>query len=370
MGIKDIIKNMWSIQPPEENNLTQPMSGGNNYTVQQELKARIRNLYQNPSFGNGDLENTVYEEYYLMLFQKNYFVNLFDIETDDQEFRMAWNMFVENCFWYGDGALVNEGIKDVENGSMIVPVYIKERNYNKLGYLDKDFEYYYTAQILPMMGDSKMWKQKPDLNLKAIKNKSEDYVYAKWNMQGYGAWVWMYKFIKFQRELMFLTHGSAYLQKEIMFYKINNMDTVDDEIRTLYNPKINIVPTYGVDWSSGETKLENRWNTESLSTDRSMLINEVYDWFINKYYDLFGRKYNIDSKKERNISMEVEASQEQFDVLINETMKFMEMALKDCETKFGKKGTFKIYANQDNDKNEDGDSFDNEENGDGDSGIQ
>lgn len=351
MGIKSMLKNMWAIQPQEENNLTQPMSGGNNYAVQQELNARIRNLYQSPSFGNGSLEDTVYEEYYLMLFQKNYFVNLFDIETDDQEFRTAWNMFVETCFWYGDAVLINEGIAGVEGGSLLVPAYIKDRNFNKFGYLDKDFEYYYAAQILPMMGDNKMWKQKPDLNLKAMKNTGEDYVYGKWNMQGYGAWIWLYKFIKFQRELMFLTHGSAYLQKEIMFYKINNMDTVDDEIRTLYNPKINIVPTYGVDWSNGKTKLENRWNTESLSNDKSMLINEVYDWFMNKYYELFGRKYNVDSKRERNISSEVEASQEQFDIVINETMKFMEMALKQCKEKFGKKGEFKINVEKDKNSN-------------------
>lgn len=137
---------------------------------------------------------------------------------------------------------------------------------------------------------------------------------------------------------MYLTTGSAYLQKEIMFYKVNNTSTVDDEVKMLYNPKINIVPTMGINWENGDEELENRWMTDKLSHDSTMTINDVYDWTISKYYELFGRKYNIDFKKERNVSGEVEASQEQFDILINETKKYMEIALKQCEEKFGKKG--------------------------------
>lgn len=57
---------------------------------------------------------------------------------------------------------------------------------------------------------------------------------------------------------MYLTHGSAYLQKELFFYKINNTETIEDEIKTLYNPKINIVPTIGLNWEDGGVKMENR----------------------------------------------------------------------------------------------------------------
>lgn len=69
---------------------------------------------------------------------------------------------------------------------------------------------------------------------------------------------------------------------------------------------------------------------------------------MDKYYELFGRKHNVDFKKERNTTSEVDASQEQFDVIINETKKYLEIALKECETKFGKKGRFKIDVEFDN----------------------
>lgn len=353
MSVREKLKNWWSYQPPSKDELKQPITGGNNFQVQKEFQARLNNMLSSIDLSNDNLDSVVYDEYFLMIFQKNYFCNLFDIETDDIEFKKAWIIFVELCFWYGDAALINNGIEGIEDTTQLIPVYIKEKKYTPLGDIKKDFEYYDGGAILPLMGDSKMWKPKPSIDIKAKVNKSE-FVYGKWNTQAYGAWVWMYKFIKFQKELMYLTHGSAYLQKEIFFYKINNVDTIQDEIRTLYNPKINIVPTIGINWEGGETRLENRWLSDKLSNDPSMTINDVYDWHMDKYYELFGRKHNVDFKHERNVTSEVEASQEQFDVLINETKKYMEMVLKECEEKFGKKGVLKLdveynYENQEDD---------------------
>lgn len=340
MSITTKLKNWWSYQPPsKEGELNQPLTGGNNYTIQKEFKARINNMLNQINLSNDNLDQIVYDEYFLMLFQKNYFVNLFDIKTDDADFRKCWNLAVETAFWYGDFAIINKGISGMEDGSYLVPVYIAAKTHTPLGDIEKDFQYQYASNIIPLMSDSKMWGEKPDKSLIAnLMVNKDDFVYGKWNTQGYGAWVWMYKFIKLQKELMYLTTGSAYLQKEIMFYKVNNTSTVDDEVKMLYNPKINIVPTMGINWENGDEELENRWMTDKLSHDSTMTINDVYDWTISKYYELFGRKYNIDFKKERNVSGEVEASQEQFDILINETKKYMEIALKQCEEKFGKKG--------------------------------
>lgn len=345
MKIVDKIKNMWSYQPPSEDGkqLGEILTGGNNYSIKREFEARLNNMYSQIDLSNTNLDNVVYDEYFLMIFQKNYFVNLYDIETDDDDFRRVWNLAVETAFWYGDFAIINKGINGDKENSKLIPVYVANKSWDYIGNIEKDFEYQYSSRIIPMMGDSKMWSSSPDISKlgKLIKNK-DDYVYAKWNTQGYGAWVWMYKFIKLQKELMYLTTGSAYLQKELIFYKINNTSTVNDEIKMLYNPKMNIVPTMGVNWDKSSGELENRWMSDKLSQDGSMLINDVYDWTIQKYYELFGRKMNIDDKRERNVSDEVQASQEQFDILINETKKYMEIALKECEEKFGKKGVLKI----------------------------
>lgn len=341
MGIKEKFKNLWAYQPPSTDTLKQPLDGGNNFQVQQEFLARMNNLLSSIDTGNMNIDNVVYDEYFLMLFQKNYFVNLFDIETEDNDFKRVWNIFVELCFWFGEAAIINNGIEGVDNGTNLIPVYIKNKSYTPIGNIEKDFEYYLGAPILPMVGDTKFnFKNSDTWKLKSFKNKG-DFVYGKWNSQGYGCWVWMYKFIKFQRELMFLTHNSAYLQKEIMFYKVNNKSVVNNEIKQLYNPKSNIVYEMGVNWE-GDGKMENRWNVETPSNDKSMLINEVYDWHIQKYYELFGRRNNIDFKKERNITDEVNASQQQFDILINETRKFMEISLNELKTKFGKEGKFLI----------------------------
>lgn len=357
MSIREKLKNMWSYQPPSKDELKQPLTGGNNFQVQKEFQARINNMLSSIDIANDNLDNVVYDEYFLMLFQKNYFCNLFDIKTDDIDFHRAWIIFVELCFWYGEAAFINQGIEGIEDTTNIVPVYIKDKKYDAIGNINKNFEYYIGSAILPLMGDSKMWKAKPQFDGKALVNKN-DFVYGKWNTQAYGAWVWMYKFIKFQKDLMYLTHGSAYLQKEMMFYKINNTDTIEDEVKVLYNPKINIVPTIGINWDNKDkTALENRWMSDKLSSDPTVVINEVYDWHMDKYYELFGRKHNVDFKKERNVSSEVEASQEQFDVLINETKKYMEMVLKECKEKFGKSG--ELIINVEKDKNNDLQNDDN-----------
>lgn len=358
MGIRDILKNMWSYQPPSKDELKEPISGGNSWIARKELNARIDTMVNNIGLENQDLDQYVYDEYFLMLFQKNYFVNLFDIETDDVEFKKCWNLFVELCFWFGEAAIINNGIEGMDDTTSLVPVYLKEKKYRPLGDVDKDFTYYFGAPILPMMGDSKFQSKNPtSWGFKELKNKGE-FVYGKWNTQCYGAWVWMYKFIKFQKHLMYLTHGSAALQKEIMYFKINNTDTSDYEIKQVYNPKVNIIPILGVNWEDG-AKLTNRWGTDKISSEKSMLINDVYDWHIQKYYELFGRKWNVDAKPERNITKEVEASQEQFDVLINETKKYMEIALKECKEKFNVEGEFKSEIKDMSNENETPNNSDN-----------
>lgn len=364
MSITDRLKNWWSYQPPsKEGELNQPLTGGNNYTIQKEFKARMNNMLNQVNLSNDNLDSIVYDEYFLMLFQKNYFVNLFDIKTDDIEFRRCWNLAVETAFWYGDFAIINKGVSGVEEGEYLVPVYVASKTHTPLGGIEKDFKYQYASNIIPLMSDSKMWGEKPDSKVIAnLMVNKDDFVYGKWNTQGYGAWVWMYKFIRLQKELMYLAHGSAYLQKEILFYKVNNTDTVKDEIAMLYNPKMNIVPTMGISWDDENSALENRWLSDKLSHDSTMTINDVYDWTINKYYELFGRKYNIDSKRERNVTNEVEASQEQFAILINETKKYMEIALKECEEKFGKKGELLLDYERSLGENQEGNNEDEFEN--------
>lgn len=345
MNLKEKLKNMWSFQPKSESGekLGEVLTQGNSFTIRREFEARVNNMLNQIDLSNTNLDSVVYDEYFLLLFQKNYFVNLFDIETSDDNFRKCWNLAVETAFWYGDFAIINRGISGDKESTNLIPVYVAKKTHTPLGDIEKDFEYQYSSRIIPMMGDSKLQSKTPDIkHLGNLIKNNDDFVYGRWNTQAYGAWVWMYKFIKLQKELMYLTTGSAYLQKEILFYKINNTSTVNDEIKMIYNPKMNIIPTMGINWDKTSGELENRWMSDKLSHDPTMTINDVYDWTIQKYYELFGRKMNIDTKRERNISSEVEASQEQFDVLINETKKYLDVALNECKEKFGVEGVMKI----------------------------
>lgn len=359
MGIMDKIKQFGAFQPKSTSDIGDPITGGNNYTLRHELKARIDNLtnWFKQSHSRRNSDEFVYDEYFLMLFQKNYFVNLFDIETDDVEFKKCWNLFVELCFWFGDAAIINNGIKDLPDTTTLIPVYIKDKKYTPLGDIDKDFNYIAGGYIIPLIGENKGDVSK--LKLDYIKNVSDDFVYAKWNTQGYGAWVWLYKFIKFQKDLMKLTHNTAYLQREILFLNANNVDSIETDADQIYNPDTNVIVQLGVDWEN-DGKMNNRWMVDTPSNDKNMTINDVYDWHINTYYDLFGRRRNVDFKKERNVVSEVDASQEQFDILTNETFKYFEIALKECKDKFGKQGDFKFYGRDK--ENDNGDMFRDKEN--------
>lgn len=348
MSFKDRIKNLWSYQPPSNpEDVKEPLTGGNQFSLKQELKARVQtmlNWFKRPVRQNSD--SYVYDEYFLLLFQKNYFVNLFDIDTEDKDFKKCWNLFVELCFWYGDAAIINGGIDGLEDTTSLIPVYLKTKNFTPLGEIEKNFEYCYGAELIPLMnGDNKGNIDKMKLKYRINTN---EFVYGKWNTQCYGAWVWMYKFAKFQKDLMKMTHNSAYLQREILFMNVNNVGSVEDDANQIFNPDINVITQLGVDWEN-DGKMQNRWMVDAPSQDKTMTINEVYDWHINTYYDLFGRRRNVDFKKERNVVSEVDASQEQFDILVNETYKYMELALKECKEKFGKEGEFKYGGNSEKD---------------------
>lgn len=338
MSIKEKIKNWWTTQPESKDVLKQPLDKGNNFTIQKEFLARFNNMINSIDLSNNQLDDIIYDEYYLMLFQKNYFVNLYDIECEDKDFKKAWYLALEIAFFYGDFAFIN---KSIGSENKIVPVYLVEKTFDEIGNLESDFKYQNAIDIVPLISSSSNWKDRPDFKVKTFKN-SFDFVYGKWNAQSYGAWIWLYKFIKLQKQLMYLTTSSAYLQKEVLFYKVNNTDTVEDEIKSLYNPKTNIIKSIGVNWENNDAKMENRWMCDKLSKDSTMTINEVYDWHMQKWYEIFGRKYNVDFKKERNVTSEVDASQEQFDILQNETKKYLQIVLDECKEKWGINAIFRI----------------------------
>lgn len=60
---------------------------------------------------------------------------------------------------------------------------------------------------------------------------------------------------------------------------------------------------------------------------------EIYDGMLDAYYHLFGIRNNVDYKKERNVSSEVQASQSFFDRMENEYLKMFKIFMKDFKNK-------------------------------------
>ena len=85
-----------------------------------------------------------------------------------------------------------------------------------------------------------------------------------------------------------------------------------------------------------QEELSNRFASEDIaSTKTGTDAIDYYNKLISIYYHLFGRKINNDVKKERNISSEVEASQENYDVVQSDWLNQFAIFIEELKQKSG-----------------------------------
>ncbi|MBR2507993.1 MAG: hypothetical protein IKB98_00255 [Clostridia bacterium] len=132
------------------------------------------------------------------------------------------------------------------------------------------------------------------------------------------------------------------LKQVIVCSLINNkiieiqQDKKTDNIKTILNNFIKPLKFWYIKrkLASLESSIKVVENVDGLIEVTSKYL-EIYDGILDAYYHLFGIRNNVDYKKERNVSSEVQASQSFFDRMENEYIKMFKIFAKDFQKKAG-----------------------------------
>lgn len=282
------------------------ISHGDTYQVEQKLNAQedisISNAkaISNASLGKstGQISELVQtyindkniDDYWLLQIQTNYFSNIFDCEIDDFDLYLEIKKMIRAAFIDGKAALY-------KNGDRWVAVRLSYINGEPWISLINEFS----------EGEFKeIWKP----NLKV---NNDEIIPYYWSAYGWNAWVYFYPFVKAQNVLlrMLLIQSFSYNKKYI--YNVLSQNAIKDEMKAFFDPLNPFLINLGDDG------LNNLFQTiESGGSNVARDFIQYYKEYIDQWYQLFGRRSNVDNKKERNISVEVNASQDSIDILQQE----------------------------------------------------
>lgn len=136
----------------------------------------------------------------------------------------------------------------------------------------------------------------------------------KWNQQTIGAYVLMLPFCRLQQMWLNQITILSILQSKQFYIKQTLKSEDKSWVRNFLNPRyVWLIIRKGLGLSD---KVEIIDNTALLQNISVAIDN--YKKLVDIYNDIFGVKNNVDFKKERNVSDEIEASQDQFNALQNE----------------------------------------------------
>ncbi|WP_300351372.1 hypothetical protein [Clostridium sp.] len=108
---------------------------------------------------------------------------------------------------------------------------------------------------------------------------------------------------------MIITQTYVYLKK--LGYRAENKDAILKELELFFDEANPFIVT-----SNMTRDISNRIVAEGMDVDfKGSDLIEYYEKTIYSFYHLIGRRINNDVKKERNVSNEVDASQENYDII-------------------------------------------------------
>lgn len=303
---------------------TAPNSTGNAYEFRQELDASIKRAlistgdyienYSNPKkIKKSDLKGADYDEkefvdfidqrslneWFMLQLQANYFTNTINFRCSNYSIENSIRKVIRAAYLYGKAGLYFD-----ELVGKWVPVMVSQEVVSKSGdiiggklYIIQNFDKQYDFE-----------KNRIDYVLD-ISNASNLAIF-RWGVDTQSAIIYHYPFVRLQTQILKqLSLTSLVLAKKIQYHVQGNVAN-KEEISNWLNPFKFIVSVFNGGTKNGRFELVKRENN-----DNGLAEIEYYKHLTNVYYSLFGRRVNDDIKKERNITDEVSATQESFDVL-------------------------------------------------------
>lgn len=324
-----------------------PISGGNNYTlyslieaVEQNINARVSNEAISKAISKTNLSNNrTYNTYWLLNFQADYFSNLVDFKLDNYQVNRQVAIAIRLGIIYGSSVLW-------KRGNQVTAMYVNNLELDEAGSPKRvkmyRGDYVLMSQSLDFKKDGIQWIERD------VSNDENFFIFIPNDYNLGGLIKWMPFIIQLENLLKMLnTHSYSYL-KSILF-NVKDKDALLQELELYFNPDNPFLINTG-----DESVLSNKFKEFQIHKDLSNTdgLIEFIKEFLNIYYDLIGRRYNSDRKNERNITSEVNASQENYDILQRSLKRNINYMLEFIEEKWGYKNMVKEQENQKTTKQE------------------
>lgn len=322
-------------------NTEKPITGGNTFTlynlmeaIERNIQSRVRPKYISKAISKTNFTTSrTYNTYWLLQFQADYFANLVDFKLDNYEVNRQVSICIRLGIIYGSACLWRVG-------NNVTAMYINNLELDEFGKPKKvkmyRGDYVLMSQSLDFKKDGIKWVERD------VTNDENFFIFIPNDYNLGGLIKWMPFLLQFENLLKMLnTHGYSYLKT--ILYNVKDKNSLLDELELFFNPENPFLINTG-----DESVLSNKFKEFQVhkeSGDIDGLINYIKE-FLNFYYDLIGRRYNSDRKRDRNVVDEVNASQENFEILQRPIKRNINYLLEFVEQKWGYKNMVLNDENQ------------------------
>lgn len=296
-----------------------PITGGGFYNTKQFMNAKESLTKMNFSTLN-NLKNTLREKLNSDNFTYNYFFLLqqqADYFTSIVPFRFNTKELTENIYKVIRAGVIygKSGVWLTSTGKLI-PLYINDIDYDP-----------YDGSIIRLNAClvDKIFSQKTvkptNVNFTWFDRENDNfdniYIFNS-TSTGFGGLITWQPFLRQLENLLRMLYTHSYSYLKTVLYDVKDPTAITKELELFFNNENPFLLNIGDD-----VLFTNKFKEFNFTnTDKSGFF-EYFDNFLNIYYSLIGRRFNIDFKKERNVTSEVEASQDNFDILQNELKQYI-----------------------------------------------
>lgn len=284
-----------------------PINDGNFFELEQKINAKEVSIksYMSSNLDNVGIGLWNYNYWELLNFHADYFTNLFKITFNDYDIdRTIYTIFRCN-FLYGNVGLYKKDDK-------IIPV-IEETATLDIDGKPLEVNGYGAYEVLAQAGDLKDVKKnlKTRINIKG--EELQNYCRLNPDTYGFGAIVKWNKFVRSQEIMLKKINNYSHFFTRKIVYNVQDLTAANQELKNFFQNDYPFVVN-----ANPINPTENQFVVNGFENVNSNDVFDYYNQWIKINYELLGRRINVDFKKERNISNEVDASQSIFDTLENE----------------------------------------------------
>lgn len=140
-------------------------------------------------------------------------------------------------------------------------------------------------------------------------------VYYQMKQHGFSCWVWLRELVNIQERMLKQITVCNLIDNKIIGVSVENKTDLIGMLKNYLNPYKWFIKYRD---SNSLTKDIKFLNKDNANVDISLKYLEIYRQTMGVYKDMYGIRNNLDFKKERNLTGEINATQQWFDIVEGE----------------------------------------------------